>query len=51
VAFAAPGLRDFDVAHRTDRVLVAQAVSPLSRREVRVILDWRIPSIGRPPSP
>ena len=51
VAFAVPDIRDFDVAHRTDRILVAQAVSPLARRDVRVILDWRIPPTDRRPSP
>jgi Tol biopolymer transport system component len=43
---SAPGMRDFDVAHRSDRLLVVAPILPGLGPEVRVILDWRVP----PPS-
>lgn len=38
---AAPGLADFDTAHRGDRLLAVVPVAGLARPEVRAILDWQ----------
>lgn len=37
----APGLVDFDAAHRSDRLLAVVPVAGATRPEVRAILDWQ----------
>jgi eukaryotic-like serine/threonine-protein kinase len=37
----APGIRDFDIAHRTDRILALMPTATDARPTVRAILDWR----------
>ncbi len=39
--FDAPGLVDFDTAHRSDRLLVVLPVAGAARPEVRAIRDWQ----------
>jgi eukaryotic-like serine/threonine-protein kinase len=39
--FEAPGIRDFDLAHRGDRILALLPVKPGSRGEVSAVLNWR----------
>jgi eukaryotic-like serine/threonine-protein kinase len=38
--FDAPGIRDFDVAHRGDRILAVLPVAPASRPPLSVVLNW-----------
>jgi Tol biopolymer transport system component len=44
--FDAAGIRDFDVAHRSDRVLALLPVETGSRPTIAAVLNW--PSLGRP---
>jgi dipeptidyl aminopeptidase/acylaminoacyl peptidase len=37
----APGIRDFDVAHRRDGILAIVPVGPLSSAPVSAMVDWR----------
>jgi Tol biopolymer transport system component len=39
--FDAPGIRDFDLAHRSDRFLALLPVKPGARGEVSAVLNWR----------
>jgi Tol biopolymer transport system component len=39
--FEAPGIRDFDLAHRGDRILALLPVKAGSRGEVSAVLNWR----------
>lgn len=40
VLFDAAGIRDFDVAHRSDRILALLPVKPGARGDVSAILNW-----------
>jgi hypothetical protein len=51
VAFAAPGIRDFDVAHQSDRLVALLPANASERRDVSAVLNWQtvIHSDSRPP--
>ena len=44
-----PGVRDFDVAHRSDRILALLPVRTDPVDTVPVILNWRSLLVGREP--
>lgn len=39
--FEAPGIRDFDLAHRRDRILALLPVKPGARGDVAAVLNWQ----------
>jgi hypothetical protein len=39
--FDAPGIRDFDVAHRSDRIVAVLPIVAEARPEVGVVLNWK----------
>ena len=48
--FDAPGIRDFDVAHQTDRIVAVLPIAAESRPEVGVVLNWRSVAAADPSS-